>query len=452
MRQGLLLAFQFLVGGVVAGLGRGLRPGVGIALVLRGVVLVHVALPRHRRLTKVRLRLGRPAGLLALLERPVPQGLLVARHAVELAHSTVHLAGILVRRSVFGALQVLHQILQPVEHALRAVHVARLRHVLHLLHHPLQVLRGDRLGSIVGPAILRRALVSHQFGQNLVHLALQGFGELLDLVGRGAPFQRVPQVFLGRPEVTLRLAEIPLLDPQRHLPQVVGEADQVLVGLGAFKPLIGRVKPQVDRFRCWKPVGRDHQPFQREADRLPVVGIENEVLPLLHQCPRQGLGERSGRQDEPDRWRMAQVAAFVPRREHGRRSGAGPGAVRQVSRGLPLAQASGCGWQRQGELGRGHEDAGRNGTVLRGGIAERRLGGDHAVVVADLVAQGEAAARRFLRNTGERNPRRGVGDRRQGHRAKIRSVVGYRQGGVAHQGEPLFDHVGLAGGGLGRRG
>ncbi len=188
----------------------------------------------------VRLLLG-AAAVPALLERLVAQRLLVAHHAVEIAHGLVALALrlLLAARPALGGLQVVEHAPQLVEHALGFGDVAVAQRLLHLVDHGLQLLGRDGPGLVVGPLAVgtvgRLGLLGH-LGEVLVELPAQGFGEPLDLLGRRLAGERVLQLLLERLEVAFGPGQVAVLDLERHRPEQVGHADEVGILLGGVQP------------------------------------------------------------------------------------------------------------------------------------------------------------------------------------------------------------------------
>jgi hypothetical protein len=153
--------------------------------------------------------------VLALPEGLVAQLLLLPGHAVEILHGPVHLPGHGVAHPAvgLGGLEVLQDVAQLLQEALRLRGVPALHHLLDLLQHAVEIVGGDGLAGLLLvlrllPVLLLVAL--HPLGelaQELVHRLAQLLGELPHLVRVGVALQGLPQPLLGGAQVPLGVGE-----------------------------------------------------------------------------------------------------------------------------------------------------------------------------------------------------------------------------------------------------
>ena len=130
--------------------------------------------------------------------------------------------------------EVLQQLLHLIEHALGVGHIARARHFLHLIQHPLQVLRCD--GAVLWAwliLVLRLVLLAHLLFCELLKETIKRRAHLvhqtLDLVVGGAALQRFAKRLLGSAKVAFRLRQVAFFKLQRHLPDEVRDVTQIII-------------------------------------------------------------------------------------------------------------------------------------------------------------------------------------------------------------------------------
>ena len=178
---------------------------------------------------------------LAFAESLISQLLLLARQLVEFVERFAHLArGGILLIAALGSLQVLQNVLQLVEHALRFGHRAVFRHVLEPVEHRLEILRRHRavVARRIAVGLLLIALLAHlplgQFLEEFVERGAQVFSELLDFLVAGAALQCLAQLLLRGAQIALGVGEIAVLDAQRHLPEIIGDGEKLGIGARAF--------------------------------------------------------------------------------------------------------------------------------------------------------------------------------------------------------------------------
>ena len=333
---------------------------------------------------------------LTLIERLVAQLLLLAHQLVEFAHLTVHFARRLILRATsLRRLQILQKILELVEHALCVGHVAGFRHVLEPIQHVLEVLRGNHPVGVelvvVGLLLIAVLVAAHlvgEFTQELVEGGAKLFGEFLDLFVGRATLERFAQLLLKRPEIALGVGEIAVLEPQRHFPHQIRNADQRVVGLRLRKAERDRVEPEVNVGGRAEPLRRYHQRVHGRCNPRLEIRRENEIPALLDQRAREWFDENPLRERHFDRFAATDVAAFVAGGERQVHARARPRVLRKIGCCLSVAESR-ARWQRKPHTGRLDQRTAGHRLAVDDWVGEFGFGCDHAVVVLDLVAQGQ---------------------------------------------------------------
>ena len=133
-------------------------------------------------------------------------------------------------------LEVLQDVAQLVEQALRLGHVAAAHGLLHLLEHPVEVVLRDhpvglRAGSgSFSPCCCWRCMRSANSRRNLsMAWRSSSVRRLISSLG-GVAVHRLAQALLRGAQLALGLGEIAVLDLERHRPEPVGDLDEILVG------------------------------------------------------------------------------------------------------------------------------------------------------------------------------------------------------------------------------
>ena len=97
-------------------------------------------------------------------------------------------------------------------------------------------------------------------------------------------------------QIALGVGEIAVFDAQRHLPEIIGDLDEIGVGTRRRQPLRGDPQPKIDAGADVESVGLDHQGVERGRNPAPVVGMENEIAALFDEGAGERLDERLLRQ------------------------------------------------------------------------------------------------------------------------------------------------------------
>ena len=249
-----------------------------------------------------------------------------------------------------------------------------------------EVLLLHRLGVRVGG---RRLL------GEVAHVALRGFAQLLgqraDFLVAGAALQRLAQLLFGRAQVALGLRGVAILDLGRHRPQQIGDGDEVGVAVRPRQSRRDVAQAEVDAGRRPEDLGRDHQRGERlgEAGRI-VVGIEDQLAPLLDERARERVVERAlGQRDfdgralpvSPETPVAFSVIVASPRPRGARRGRWWSSPRRRRWRRSAVAAAS---------FGGGTSDRAA-GAPPAPSAGELRLGAGHAVASRDRVMQRRAS-------------------------------------------------------------
>jgi hypothetical protein len=341
---------------------------LGLLLALAGLALLAGLLPALTLalLSALALLLALPAlallhaALLTVAEGLVAQLLLLARHGVEILHGALHLARHRVRHAVVAlrGLEVLHDVAQLLEQALRLGHVAAAHGLFHLLHHAVEIVLGDRplrlLGVLVVVALLLLAL--HPLGelaQELVHGLAQLVHEALDLVRAGVAVHGLAQAVLRGAQLPLGITEVAVLDLDRHGPEPVRDLHELGIALRPAQPL--GCGPQAHEHAPFlrEGVGRDQERVEGDLHPAPVVGVEHQLAALFHERLREGLGEGPLRQGEVDGGAAPLLAGVVLGDERQLHPRPGPGMAGEVDRRLVSASSEEVSGIATGRVGAG---------------------------------------------------------------------------------------------------
>ena len=284
----------------------------------------------------------------------VAQFLLLLDHVaelVELRHHIVHVVAVLIGRR---HLQILHHLLELLQHLPRGVLGAVAGEVLQPVEHALEVALAQRSRVAVertGELLAVAQLLLHRL-QEAVHRRAQLIHQLLDLFIAGAAFERLAQSFLGVAQIGLRIGNVAVLDGDRHLPQPRRHVAQIVVGLGANERPEDRTQSEIDAGVGREFFRRHGQRIERGGDERPSAGVERQIAPLFDQRARQRLAEQPLGKAERERFALALIAGFVVGNERHDHFGAGPGMIGQILDGLADAVLGARLRQDQREIGR----------------------------------------------------------------------------------------------------
>ena len=335
--------------------------------------------------------------ILALLEGLVAQLLLLADHVAEFVERRHHVVvAVFALRARPRHLQILQHRLQLIEQLARGVLVAGAGERFQPVEHALQILLAERAGIAVERARQLLRIAAHLLGQRLqelVHRRAQLLHQLLDLFVAGAAFERLAQRVLRLAQRLLGLADIAVLDLQRHVPHARHHLAQRVVGFGVGETVVDRAQAEIDGKLGREAFRRDGERIERGQHQRLGFGVERQDAALLDQRARDRLDENALRQLHVARLAAAFVAGLVARDQRHDDVGAGPGMLGEIARGLRRAAAGARLRQREREIGRLEQRVRR--LVGRGLLLEREagLGFDHAVVVVHLVVEPQRAAR-----------------------------------------------------------
>ncbi len=231
-------------------------------------------------------------------------------------------------------------------------------------------------------------LLLGEFVQELVHRGAQILGQFADLLIRRIALQSLAQLLLGRAQIAFGFGKIAILDLQRHAPEKVRNGEEIGVAVRVLQHMRGEIEAEIDGDARRKGLRRDHQGFERRLDLVLLVGIENEIAPLLGERPRQRLDEMLFRQSDLDRIALAVIAAFIARRQHHFDARAGPRMIGEIGGHFRLAQTAGSRRQHERDARRRNERTQLALFALDMRIDEIREGGDDAIIVLDLIGRG----------------------------------------------------------------
>ena len=312
------------------------------------------------------------------------------------------------------------------QHALGIFRLALPGHLLHAVDHGLQVLRRDRPHVPVVLGVLLRivALLAHhlfrELAEILVHRPPQFLRQARDLIVAGIAVERVAQGVLRLLQRLLRVGHVAFLDLDRHVPEIFGERDQVLVGPRRAQPRHRGAQPEIHTGIGRELVRRDHHRVERGEDAATAGGVEDQVAALLDQRLGHRLGERALRQRDVEADAFAFLAQFVARHQRHLDASTGPGMHREIGRRASFAVAIVTAGQDQ--RNRRRRDEGRAARLDRlavsDGLAKPRFGRDHAVIVLHLVGERQRSPRIGLGFAQRLDGGRAVCDRCDGHRAQ----------------------------------
>ena len=394
-----VVVFRLLIAIVVAGIG--LVAGLLTLLTLL-TLLAALALLLLTLLAILGARLFLPVflalvslGLLFLIvaEGLVAQLLLFAAQLIQFVDGAVHFARSWIRPAwPPRGLQIFHQVLQLVEQLLRARRVAVFHHLLHAVDHGFELVWRHHALVVVLRVLIFFGVAGH-FVEELVHRGAQLVHQPLDFLVRRAALQGVAKLLFGGAQIALGFRQVSALDAQRHFPHEIGDIEQVGVVFGRGEARGDRGEAQKYRARRPELVGRDHQRVDRGADPFAIVRREDQVAALFNQRARQRLGEYALRQGDFNRLAAPFVAAFVFGGQSHRHARAGPRMLRQIRRCFAVAEAAPVRGQRQ----RHFRGLGQRSPRHRASVDDRRgefrFRANDAVIVVDLVLNGERAPR-----------------------------------------------------------
>lgn len=245
----------------------------------------------------------------------VAQLLLVAHELVEVRQGPPHFALGLARLSAPSrGPQVLHYILQPIEHLLGARHVAGARHGFELFHHFLQLIAryGTRVAIRASLALrLPIGLPARHLCKKSIHCLAKRLRETGDFFGRRISLERVAQVSFRGAQVALCVARMAVLDLKRHGPQEFGDFHEIGAGARVCQARSSDAQSQVDAGCLAELFRLEHQGVEGASDPAALAWRQNEVPPLFDERAGQRVGKWALRQIDRDRRRRAFVPAFI---------------------------------------------------------------------------------------------------------------------------------------------
>ncbi len=241
--------------------------------------------------------------------------LLVAHQAVEFVHLPAHALLALLPLLAFGHTQVPHRFLKLFEQALRLLRLALARQALDLVEHVAHIPFGHaalvRIALLVFGPKVRVAL--RPLGE-LAHIFVHGLpkllGQALDFLRRGTALQRFLQSLFGLAEAALGGAHL-VLDRERHLPELLGDGDKIGIRTCGTQGRGDHAQAEIFAGTDRKILRPGAQGIERRLHRPDLIGIENELAPLLDQRPRQRHGERPLRNDDVARLAQRLLAGII---------------------------------------------------------------------------------------------------------------------------------------------
>ena len=397
--------------------------------------------------------LTRQAQLAAFLASPMPfrlaaligfvaQILLVLAHLAELIEPAAHLPHPRVSLARPRDPQVFKDVLQLLQHFPRIRAVARTQHLLHLVEHSLQVFGADRTAPAVKcrgiiPVVLV-VLLGGELLQKFIHCGAQIVGELADFIFRSVALQGIAQLLLGGAEIAFGLGEIAILDAQRHLPEIIGDFDEIAVAMRRIEPIECHPQSKIDTGGRVEHFRRDHQGLERVCRPRLILGGENQIAALFGKRAGERLDKRLLRQRDFDGIATAFIASFIARGQRHFNLRAGPWVFGKIGRCLGLAAE--VRWRRQRK-----QDMRRLDERTCGGMPawEHRLGemclrAGNAVIVGDAVSQRHRSPCVKPRRPGQRNRRQLIQNGMNVERAEWRAGMAKGQRCIATQNQASF--------------
>ena len=292
-----------------------------------------------------------------------------------------------------------------------------------------------------------RLLALGELLHELVEGLLQVLGELLHLFVRRVALDRLLEAVLGCAQGLLGIRQVAVLDLEGHLPQQIGDAGQIRVGLGRAQAVGRGGEPEEDRGLRREALRGDAQGVERRLDAGAIlVGGGDEAAALLGERPGERLREDARRQHDLGGLRAALLAGLVAHHQGQFHPGAGPGIVGEVDERLGVGLAERVGGQRQPDLGHRHEGAAGLQRL------DQPLGGGDAVIVLGAVGEVEGAPPVHFEAADLLHLRGPVGDRLDHEALRLGARGGDAEfGRTADKPEALLPQ-GRAGGGSLRRG
>lgn len=278
---------------------------------------------------------------LAVLIGFVAQILLLLAHLAEFVERAAHLMCAWIGLARPRDPQVFKDVLQLLQHFLRARAVARTQHLLHLVEHGLQFLGGYRAAPAFERGKIALAVLVFLLGsellQKFIHRDAQIFAKLANFILRCVALQGVAQLLFGGAEIAFGLGEIAILDAQRHLPEIIGDFDEIAVAMRRIEQVECHPQSKIDTYPSFEHFRRDHQGIERVCHPRLFLRGENQIAALFGKCAGKRLDEGLLPQGDFDGIATAFIASFVARGQRHFDPRAGPWVFGKIGRCLGLA-------------------------------------------------------------------------------------------------------------------